>query len=230
MRQQPQTGSNRTGISTSPELARDMQDGTREFPPTSRDGDERISKVRATYAKEGIAFGSIPSEVKKELAPLIDKLGARLAFERTGTRLYEGLIDKLEAYGSFTGGPEKSDLERIRDQEREHFEMLTSAIAELGGDPTAVTPSADLQLTVGQGVPAVIADPRTSLLESLEAILVAELADNDSWQMLMELARKSGQQELASSCQRALLEEQEHLESVRTWLAAGSGLPRETRH
>ena len=35
----------------------------------------------------------------------MDKIGERLAFERTGTRLYEALVSKHEAFGSFPGGP-----------------------------------------------------------------------------------------------------------------------------
>ena len=43
-----------------------------------------------------------PLEEEAGASPdLMDKLGQHLAFERTGTRLSEALISKLEAYGSF---------------------------------------------------------------------------------------------------------------------------------
>jgi hypothetical protein len=48
--------------------------------------------------------------------------------------------------------------------------MLKSIIERHGGDPTAVTPSMDLQATASRGVMQVIVDPRTTLLQSLEAI------------------------------------------------------------
>jgi len=61
------------------------------------------------------------------------------------------------------------------------------------------------------------------LLQSLEAILLAELADNECWETLTGLARLAGQEELAEQCEEALVTEQEHLEKVRSWLAAGQG-------
>jgi hypothetical protein len=44
---------------------------------------------------------------------LLDKLGERLAFERSGTRLYEALVSKHDAFGSFSGGPSREDLEHV---------------------------------------------------------------------------------------------------------------------
>jgi hypothetical protein len=50
-------------------------------------------------------------------------------------------------------------------------------------------------------------------------MLTAELADNDGWQMLKELARELGNSALEKQCEKAFQEEQEHLENVRTWLS-----------
>jgi hypothetical protein len=69
----------------------------------------------------------------------------------------------------------------------------------------------------------VLSDPRTNLLQSLEAVLVAELSDNDCWVALEELARHAGQDDLARMCVEAIGHEREHLHDVRTWLAAGQG-------
>ena len=38
--------------------------------------------------------------------------GERLAFEGSGTRLYEALVLKDDAFGSFAGGPSKADSKR----------------------------------------------------------------------------------------------------------------------
>jgi hypothetical protein len=156
----------------------------------------------------------------------MDKLGERLAFERTGTRLYDALISKHEAFGSFTGGPSKADLAHIREQEFQHFTMLQAAIEQLGGDPTAVTPAANLSTTASQGIPQVIVDPRTTLLQSLEAVLIAELADHACWETLVELAQQAGEKNLGQQFAQARATEQEHLHKVRTWLAAGQGRQR----
>jgi rubrerythrin len=155
----------------------------------------------------------------RETTLLLDKLGERLAFERTGTRLYETLLEKV-ADGGFDGGPSRSDLERIRDEEAAHFRMLHEKVVELDGDPTAVTPSADVAGVASTGVVAVVSDARTSLAESLEAILVAELADRDGWERLVALAEQAGQDDLAQAGREAERTEQEHLTKVRGWLSA----------
>jgi rubrerythrin len=153
----------------------------------------------------------------------LDKLGERLAFERSGTRLYDALLSKYDAYGSFTGGPSRGDLEHVRDEEYRHFTLLQTAIEQLGGDPTAVTPSADIQLTAAHGVNAVTVDPRTTLLQSLEAALIAELADNACWEALIELAQGAGEDTLVRQFQEALRNERDHLRKVQAWVAAGQG-------
>ena len=54
---------------------------------------------------------------------------------------------------------------------------------------------------------------------------MAELTDNECWETLAGMARLAGQEELAERCEEALTTEQEHLEKVRGWLAAGQGRP-----
>jgi len=238
MNQNTTLGTNRTGIAAAPERSQEMLAGMDEFPPNSQGSAQDIAQVRVAYAKEAEPLGSIPAPaglgnkvrtavkaVKGEKpALLLDKLGERLAFERSGTRLYEALISKHDAFGSFAGGPSKADLDQILQEEYEHFSMLQTIIEQLGGDPTAVTPSADLHATASKGITAVIVDPRTTLLQSLEAILIAELADNACWESLIALAQEAGEDALVTQFERAYTHEQEHLTKVRTWLAAGQGL------
>src|SRR5690606_31441043 len=145
---------------------------------------------------------------------LMDKLGQRLAFERTGTRLYEALISKHEAYGSFAGGPDREDLLEILNEEHRHFTELEQRMLALGGDPTAVTPSANLAAVATEGVLKLVTDPRTTLLQSLEGILVAELVDNDGWQLLCDAARNDGVDELTELCEEATAADQRHLAPV----------------
>ena len=66
----------------------------------------------------------------------------------------------------------------------------------MGADPTAETPSADVIGVASQGLLQVITDPRTTLSQSLEAMLTAELTDNDGWETLAALADDLGQTEL----------------------------------
>lgn len=217
---------NRTGVGAAPERSREMQQGMDEFPPTSHGDGQAPAQVRAEYDAEGVTIGSLPETgrigqpVDPAAATLLDKLGARLAFERVGTRLYDALLGKLTADAEFDGGPTRDDLEELRAQEHEHFLLAQRAIVRLGGDPTAITPAADVQLTAGQGVPSIVQDPRTSLVQSLEAVLVAELVDHESWETLIDLLDQHDLSDLAPEFERALATERDHLRKVRDWLAA----------
>jgi rubrerythrin len=233
MRTQAQIGSNKTGVGTSPKLAESMLEGTLEFLPSGIGDEREIAHVREEFVKDASPIGSMPppptvagmakaaKQAIKGQHPVVflDKLGARLAFERMGTRLWEALLSKFDSYGSFDGGPQRSDLERIAQEEFEHFRLLEQAIRDLGADPTVVTPAANLQATLSKGVLEVIVDARTDLVQSLEAILIAELADNEAWEALIELTKATADAELASSFTVAVAEEAEHLERVRLWLA-----------
>lgn len=228
---------NRTGISTAPDLAAEMQEAPAEFPPSSPGDAQGIAAVRLVYAKDAEPPGTMPAPPNlKETARkavkavqgkqpnlFLDKLGERLAFERAGTRLYEALLSKFDAYGSFSGGPSRGDLEHIFSEEQQHVLLLKHAIEELGGDPTAVTPSANLHAVISMGLPQVLTDARTDLVQCLEAVLVAELADNTCWQALSDLAEMAGEEELVQQFGEALQHEQEHLDNVLSWIAAAQG-------
>jgi rubrerythrin len=237
MNQHSTPRTNRTGMAAAPQHAEEMLTGMEEFPPSSQGSAEDLAQVRVAYAREAEPLGSVPlpddlkgngksvakAATGEQLLLLMDKLGERLAFERTGTRLYEALVSKHEAFGSFPGGPSRGDLEHVREEEYRHFTMLQSVIEQLGGDPTAVTPSANIQATALHGIQKVVVDSRTTLLQSLEAALVAELTDNACWEALIELAQGAGEDALVQPFQEALKNEQDHLDKVQAWVAAGQG-------
>ena len=234
MASQAEIGFNRTGIATSPMQTEKMIEGTTEFLPNPIGDDGVIGLVRGDYAKSSESLGSVPPPMDlkgaattalravRGLRPtqFIDKLAERLAFERSGVRLYEALISKYDALGSFEGGPTREELLQTLREEHEHFRMLTDAVAALGGDPTVVTPSADLHATMTRGILEVMVDARTTLTQCLEAALLAELADNEAWETLTSLAKQNGEEQMAKLFDEARAEEEEHLENVRAWLAA----------
>jgi rubrerythrin len=212
-------------MGTAPQLARELLEAAKSTRPSSEGDAEDLALVRIEYAKVASPAGSMPPPLTGKPPTdservLLDKLGERLAFERSGTRLYEALLSKFDAYGSWPGGPARSDLEEIRDDEHEHFTLVQSAIVKMGGDVTAVTPSANLHAVSSKGLPAVLADPRTDLQEGLETILIAELVDNDCWENLSALAAAMGEEELAAAFAAALEQERDHLRRVRRWLRA----------
>lgn len=219
----PRPHANRTGVQLHPDSLDDMLSGIAEFGPTTSGTAEAIAAVRVSYARDAEPAGTMPAgeDLAPELEGFLDRLGARHAFERAGTRLYEVLISKLDAYGTFAGGPSRDDLRTIRDEEHRHMVLLQDTILQLGGDPTAMTPAANLQLLASRGLGDVLRDPRTTLIDGLEIILIAELVDQESWAMLAGIAREMSHKDLAAKFELADRTEQVHLSKVRSWISAG---------
>jgi ferritin-like protein len=225
---------NRTGLKTSaPREAKKLLEVTEMTEVEATEGDDsELAAVRLASAGEADPLGSVPPVTKAQRVlksaaeasgtrpeVLIDKLSQRLAFERTGTRLYDALLVKHAAYSDELPNVSVEALQQIRDEELQHFLLLTEAMTQLGADPTAQTPGADLVGVEGMGLMQVVCDPRTTFVQALDALLVAELADNDGWQTLVGVARVSGLEELAEQFAVALEEEEEHLRQVRTWMS-----------
>ena len=168
--------------------------------------------IRSRYLAEADTVGSVPPATSisgvfgsvvqalsgNRMSVLLDKLGERAAFERSGTRLYDAMLVKLASGNArqLPDGLNLAALERIRGEEARHFEMLSEAIEQLGGDPTTQTPCADVSGVMGGGLLQVITDPRSTVAQSLQALLAAELVDNASWELLIELCEGFGLDEL----------------------------------
>jgi rubrerythrin len=227
-------GTNRTGLATSPIDGKAVIEGARRDTSSGLTDAGAFEVVRLDYASGAPPVGTMPppasaGSAAKAIADkvtgrntmvLLDQLGERLAFERTGARLYDALLVKRAERDAHPGGPSREDLERIRDEEIEHFALLKEAIEALGGDPTAVTPSADVGAVAGSGWVAALSDPRTTLTQGLKVVLQAELTDTDSWLVLADLTARLGHGEIADQFRRALAEEEDHLARVRSWLLA----------
>ena len=185
---------------------------------------DRIGSVPIPGTIKGMAKAGLAKLTGDKPEVLIDKLGERLAFERSGTRLYEALILKCRAAPREAtdglGGVDLARLEQIRDEEAGHFRLVSQAMLDLGADPTAVTPCADVAGVMSMGLVKAITDPRTTVPQSLQAILTAELVDNAGWELLIELAGELGHDDMAARFGDALRTEQEHLATVRDWLRA----------
>lgn len=219
---------NRSGVMTAPERAMDVIRAAQGTPPDPKGDARRLAEYRKPDIREGAPIGSLPEPAADAAdaaasSRLFDKLGERLAFERQGVRLYECLIGKVKALGApgkAAAGPSVADLEHILAEERGHFGFLQQAIAQAGGDPTAQTPSADIAGVLSMGAVQVVADPRTTVAQCLQAMLQAELADNDGWDLLRRLAASQGEAELEAKIGEAIEHEAEHLEKVRAWISA----------
>lgn len=226
-------GMNRTGIDMSPIDVKELLTGTEQTSPSSFGDEQELALIKNAYIMEAEAIGSVPvpgtvkglakSTLKKMTGNkpevLIDKLAERLAFERTGTRLYDALINKCLSLELEPDNFSVETLVQFRVEESHHFKLMVEALEYLGADPTCQTPAADIVGVESAGVLQVLNDPRTSLEQCLHAILVAELADNAGWQLLVQLTEQMGLNEMAIDFGRALAEEDNHLDYIQRWHA-----------
>lgn len=229
-------GHNRTGTQTSPDDTKRQIEATELFLPDVPGDATRITEERIRFIREHEAIdeqvGSVPppATVKGVLKTgmdmmmgkrpelLVDKLGERLAYERTGVRLYEAFIAKVEAAPD--ARPDVlATLRAIQLEEAEHMHLLREAIETLGADPTAMTPCAHVAGTMALGIIQVLTDPRTNMAQCLNAMLTIELADNAAWELLIDLARQANHPNIASSFEEPLRREEEHLLTIKALLS-----------
>jgi rubrerythrin len=227
-------GKNRTGVQMSPIQIDKMLAGmdSKLAMPSSSGDESAIAELRAGYIAEADPLGSVPppATVKGTLKSgakmmmgerpqvLLDKLGERLAFERTGTRLYEALINKCQASKSKDGGIiDLARLKHFHDEEARHFALVAQCMEKLGADPTAQTPCADIAGVESMGLLQVVTDPKTTPAQSLHAIVIGELTDNAGWDELIVLAEELDMDEMAEQFTEAREHEREHLQTVRDW-------------
>ena len=241
MEKTAEMGKNRTGIDVSPRQSKEMISGAEEFTALEEGGQTMAPEldypsmvaIDTQYIRESDPVGSVPmpgtlkgalKSGKKKAGGhnpevFLNKLGERLAFERSGVRLYESVITKCEAADeAHPAGPVTADeLRHIRDEEAEHFMLLKETMEKLGADPTAQTPDADVGGVAAMGMVQVLNDPRTSMSQCLEVLLTAELTDNAAWELLIMLAEELALDDLVGQFQDALAQEEEHVQRVRSW-------------
>ncbi len=225
-------GRNRTGAAVHPLETKKLEQaerGVRIDPGRDATG---LHRARTSYAVEAPPVGTMPppANIKgtaralagalqgEKITVLLDLIGERLAYERSGVRLYEALMVKLPGADMHPGRPTMEALVHLRDQELEHFHLLCRAAERLGGDPTAMTPAADVTAVASAGVIQVLTDPRTTLNQCLKTMLGVELTDVASWELLIQLAEALDQDEIAAEFREAAVHEEQHLIQVRSWV------------
>lgn len=225
-------GMNKTGIATAPLMSKEMIESS-DQTGLLVDGAVTAEDIRMPYMERRSKIGSVPPPLSikgmastalealkgQKASVLVDKLAERLAFERSGARLYEALILKCRASEGAENTGARERLEHIRGEELEHFHMLWECIEKLGADPTVQTPSADVAAVISRGIPQVLLDPRTTFGQCLEAIMTAELVDADAWERLTELAEGFKQTEMAEKFRLALEQEKQHQIIIREFLS-----------
>ncbi|MES2820415.1 MAG: ferritin-like domain-containing protein [Pseudomonadota bacterium] len=225
-------GMNYTGMQMSPKDSEKLMDAVNEVLPDVPGDEGALASERGAMVFEADRIGSValPGSAKGMLKSgldklrgkspelLIDKLGERLAFERTGVRLYEAVLAKASVLEFGDADDLTGVFKQIRDEEAEHMTVLVEALEHLGADPTSQTPCADVAGVTAMGVMQVLTDPRTNLAQSLNALLTVELTDNAAWELLIDLAEAAGHDGISQSFQLPLAQEREHLVKIKSLL------------
>ena len=142
---------------------------------------------------------------------VIDLLTERLTFERSGVKLYDSIIAKVEASVDEEARRLLDQLREHRDEEKEHEEWLEEQIRALGGDAHGQTEMSELVKRESRGIEDVILDGDNDLSHLVHALLVAELADHAGWDLLVELAEEARDRDAKKAFKKRLHEEEEHL-------------------
>ena len=149
---------------------------------------------------------------------LIDLLCERLAFERTSVRLYDTILGKLDASGASVI-EFRDEMQRYRDQEKEHEEFLEGCVRDLGGDAAVRTDLVQLVQRESKGIEQVV-ETDDLLPHVIHALYTAELVDNAGWELLVELADDADDREAREAFRKRLHEEEDHLICVRSAMLA----------
>jgi hypothetical protein len=227
------TGPNRTGLQTSPRLSEEMNDVVLPVDAHAADASVLL-EARLQFIRVADTLGSVPPPATAKgllktgakmitggrPQAFIDKLAERLAYERSGTRLYDAVIAKFVAHQDQLDGVSLDDFLEIREEEASHAALLRTCLEQMGADPTAQTPCADLVGVATSGFLQAVSDPRTTLAQTLQIALAAELVDGAGWETLIAMAESMDQDDMAERFGNALERETEHLAKVRRWYNA----------
>jgi bacterioferritin (cytochrome b1) len=154
---------------------------------------------------------------RKNVAKVIDLLSERLAFERAGVKLYDTLLARLRASDDSPLKALLGQVKEYREQEKEHEEWLEGQIRALGGDAHTPTEHSLLVQAESEGLERVMRRDE-KIAHDFHALLMAELADNAGWDLLVQIADELGDSEAKKEFKKRLEAEEEHLLFVRKTL------------
>jgi rubrerythrin len=142
---------------------------------------------------------------------LVDKLCERLAVETGGVAIYEAAIAKMD------DPTVAARLKHFMEEEAEHRDLLDDYLSKLGVEDRE-TPSARLAKHEGEAYLKLIGEAEMPA-QVLNILLTVELMDENAWEMIVNLGRDVGDDEMVRTFNVALKEEKEHLRGVRGMLA-----------
>ena len=144
----------------------------------------------------------------------IDLLNERLAFERAGVQLYDRILTRMRASQDPNIQRMLEEMQKHRDEEKEHEEWLEAQIRSLGGSAHAETEHSRLVTRESQGIIDVV-NTAPELPHLFHALLAAELVDNAGWDLLVQIADEAGDKAAKREFKKRLHQEEDHLLFVR---------------
>jgi bacterioferritin (cytochrome b1) len=152
---------------------------------------------------------------RKNRDKVIDLLTERLTFERAGVKLYDRVIQRIEASNEWSLAFLIEELRQIRAEEWEHEEWLEAQIRSLGGDAHGETEHSKLIARESRGLEEVVLKGNEALPHLFHALLTAELVDNNGWELLVRLAEEADDRDMVRAFKKRLHEEEDHLLFIR---------------
>ena len=151
---------------------------------------------------------------QKNKDKVIDMLSERLQFERSGVKLYDAVIQKMQSSREPVVAKMLDQMQEHRDQEKEHEEWLEECIRQLGGDDKQLSEKAKLVQRESKGIEEVI-QRDAEIPHLFHALLAAELVDNAGWDLLVQIADECDDTKAKRDFKKRLHEEEEHLILIR---------------
>jgi rubrerythrin len=142
---------------------------------------------------------------------LVDKLCERLAVETSGVDIYQAAIAKID------DATVAARLRNFMQDEADHRDLLIEYLDKLGVS-NRETPSARLAKHEGDAFLKLVGEAETPA-QVLNILLTLELMDENGWEMIINLGRDLGDDEMVRTLDQALQTEKEHLRGVRGMLA-----------
>lgn len=150
----------------------------------------------------------------------IDLLYQALETEKGGVQIYS------TALGLALNKDLREEWNKYLEQTKNHVQVLSNIITDLGLDPDAETPGRKVVRYIGTSLVKAMelasrcADPQAAQIVAAECVTLAETKDHLNWELLGELAKNTKAEEsalLMPAYQQVEAEEDEHLYHTTGW-------------
>lgn len=120
----------------------------------------------------------------------------------------------------------REEWNKYLEQTKNHVQVLSDILAELGLDPDAETPGRKVVRYIGTSLVKAMemalrsTDPQSAQIVAAECVVLAETKDHTNWELLGELAKNAEETEamlLMPAYQQVEQEEDEHLYHTQGW-------------